>query len=88
MIIYIYIYTIPGSGAKPAGDYPFILSSEVHVIFDGIKTLVFHNNMDEGVYDFRFGYRKIEIKDRIWEWYFTFTPEMYDEAVPIDEQEE
>ena len=83
-----YIYTILGSGAKPAEDEPFQLSQKVRIIFDNERVLTYYNKDKEGVYIGSGNYRFVDKGRYNSEYYYTFTPEMYDEAVPIDEQEE
>lgn len=85
---YIYIYTIYGSGAKPAGHEPFLYSEKVRIIFNNERVLTYYRNNRDGIYPGSGDYRFVDKGRHNLEFYYTFTPEMYEEAVPIGEAEE
>jgi len=79
--IYIYV-DIPKPGYPPFGS-----STKVNIIFDNLKVLTWYNRFPyEGI--FGNNYRQVKTGKYSYDMVFTFTSEMYDDALPIDEQEE
>ena len=72
---------------------PFGYAKEVSVIFDNSRIIVFYDDvyaenhiMDSSGYEFL--YEKKERGSTINYYQYTFTPEMYERAVPIDDAEQ
>jgi len=82
---YVYIYYVGHPTPQPM---LFENSYKVRVIFNNIRVITWYNATapKEGVYGGN--YRQVKTGKHSYDMFFTFTPEMYDEAVPIEEAEE